>query len=231
MKRLLFGIFAHPDDEAFGPSATLIKEATSGTKVHLICVTNGQNGMNPDKVPDLGAKRLKEWQAAGKLIGASSQHALGFEDGTLCNNMYFDIADQITEIVHRAVAAHDQCELSFMTFDPNGFTGHLDHIAVSSITTYVFYKLKAIPPANCTIHELVYYCMPRAFAPEPSVDFVYMPPGRPDDFINRRVSVADLFEQKVKIMQAHHSQRKDAEAMLARGSEFHRTDHFCVVDR
>lgn len=229
MKQLLFGIFAHPDDEAFGPSATLIKNAAAGTEVHLACVTDGQNGMNPDNVPDLGAERIKEWHTAGKLMGASSQHALGFMDGTLCNNMYFDIAKQITKIVRQTVAANGDCELSFMTFDPNGFTGHLDHMAVSSITAYVFYKLKANPPANCTIRELAYYCMPRAFAAGPSVDFVYMPPGRPDKYINRQVPVDNFFQQKTKVMQAHHSQRKDADASLARGAEFHHTDHFHVI--
>ena len=36
MKKIIFGIFAHPDDEAFGPSGTLLLETRSGTELHLI---------------------------------------------------------------------------------------------------------------------------------------------------------------------------------------------------
>ena len=59
MKKLLFGIFAHPDDEAFGPSATLYKAAQAGTDVHLIVVTDGDSGANVDGHKDLA----KKWHA------------------------------------------------------------------------------------------------------------------------------------------------------------------------
>ena len=230
MKQVLFGIFAHPDDEAFGPSATLAKEIQNGTELHLICVTDGRNGLNPDKHTDLAKVRMQEWRAAGKLIGATSMHPLDYEDGTLCNNSYHEIADKIEAIVRRdAAAQHGACNIAFMTFDPNGISGHLDHIAVSNITTYVFYKLKEKPPANCTISELAYYCLSREHVPEFLTSYVFMPAGRAADFINRTVDVRNLRDTKYDIMRRHHSQRQDAESILASGDDFHATDHFHVI--
>lgn len=74
MSKLVFAIFAHPDDESFGPSGTLLMEAQSGAKVHLISLTAGESGVNPDNQPDLKAIRLNEWNDAGQLIGASGLH-------------------------------------------------------------------------------------------------------------------------------------------------------------
>ena len=45
MKRVIFGIFAHPDDEAFGPSGTLLMETKAGTELHLITLTLGEAGI------------------------------------------------------------------------------------------------------------------------------------------------------------------------------------------
>jgi LmbE family N-acetylglucosaminyl deacetylase len=105
----------------------------------------------------------------------------------------------------------------------------LDHIAVSHITTYIFFRLKASPPAGCAVRELAYYCLPREHMPAPSTDYVYMPPGRPASYINRTVEVSDLRETKFGIMRTHHTQRKDAETIIALGPAFHSTDHFHVI--
>ncbi|HUS26541.1 MAG TPA: PIG-L deacetylase family protein [Nevskiaceae bacterium] len=227
MKRVLIGIFAHPDDEAFGPSATLIQEVRAGTELQLICVTDGTHGMNPDNVPDLGNTRRKEWEASGKAIGAKGLHWLGYEDGTLCNSMYHDIAAKI-ERNARDIAA-DPCELRFVTFAPNGLSGHLDHIAASSIAAYVFYRLKAAPPAGLKVKELMYYCLSHKQMPVASTDFVYMPCGVDSGYINHRVDVAGLFDEKVAVMRLHHTQRQDAATLLAFGKEFHSTDNFHIL--
>ena len=43
MKKLL-AVFAHPDDEAFGPGGTLAKYAKEGVEIHLLCATRGERG-------------------------------------------------------------------------------------------------------------------------------------------------------------------------------------------
>ncbi len=60
MNKIIVGIFAHPDDEAFGCSPTLIKEASEGSEIHLITLTAGENGCNPDGHNSLGDIRLEE---------------------------------------------------------------------------------------------------------------------------------------------------------------------------
>ena len=59
MQKILFGIFAHPDDEAFGPVAALLDEVEKGTELHLITLTGGENGTNPDNLDNLGEVRLQ----------------------------------------------------------------------------------------------------------------------------------------------------------------------------
>ena len=43
-KRSLLGIFAHPDDETFGPGGTLAKYAREGVDVHVAIATDGAAG-------------------------------------------------------------------------------------------------------------------------------------------------------------------------------------------
>ncbi len=47
MTKHLFAVFAHPDDEAFGPSGTLLAETDAGTVLHLVLLTSGEHGINP----------------------------------------------------------------------------------------------------------------------------------------------------------------------------------------
>ncbi|MCB0024964.1 MAG: PIG-L family deacetylase, partial [Caldilinea sp.] len=43
-QRTLLGVFAHPDDESFGPGGTLARYAREGVDVHVIIATDGIAG-------------------------------------------------------------------------------------------------------------------------------------------------------------------------------------------
>ena len=45
----LLGIFAHPDDESFGPGGTLARYAAQGANVHVIIATDGIAGSVEDE--------------------------------------------------------------------------------------------------------------------------------------------------------------------------------------
>ncbi len=230
MKKIIFGIFAHPDDEAFGPSATLMKEIATGTEVHLICVTRGENGVNSGTHLDLGEVRMQEWREACRQIGVTENYMLDYQDGTLCNNNYHEIASTIETLIREVCTRNEAIELCMMTFDSNGLTGHLDHIAISYITTFVFYLLQAKPPTRTVVKELAYFCMSKKQMPQPNHDyFVFMPAGHSDDYITRRVDVSALVDRKFDVLRTHRTQRKDAQQSMNAGRAFHEVDNFRVI--
>ena len=229
MKKIIFGIFAHPDDETFGPSATLMKEVDAGAQLHLIMVTDGEAGANPDNAAKLDDVRLSEWQQAASAIGALSTHALHYPDGGLSHNMYHEIGAKIRQIVLDEIGkTPEPAELSFMTFDQNGITGHLDHIAVSYITTQLFCTIKDELPENIELKELAYYCLSMEQASNKEWTTYYTPIGRDESYINRVVDVRSLLPRKYEVMDIHHSQRADAQATKALGDDALARDCFFV---
>lgn len=211
MKHLVFGVFAHPDDETF-PAGTLLKRVHAGAELHLVLATNGAGGANPDKHPDLGALRLEEWRTSGRLLGATSQVYWGYQDGELCNNLFHDLVARLEEAI--ISACHEPTHLEFITFDPAGVTGHIDHIVMSQVTSYVYERFKASPPRHVEALSLKYFCLSDIVMPAARTDFVYMPKGRPLDELQIE-DIREFLEQKRVVMQAHHSQRADYEANIA----------------
>lgn len=227
MKKVIFGIFAHPDDEAFGPCGTLLTEKAAGNEVHLICATPGQNGMNPDGYADLGAERLKEWQAAGGLLDADSMHPLGYEDGQLSNALYMEVAQRIQYIVTETLLGRDDIEsVEFMSLDLGGLTGHLDHIFMSRVACYVFYTLKA---TDERFDRIRLACLTSEDFPTSNTDWLYMDAGRPENEITETIDAREHLEHIDEIMRCHHSQRGDYETVKAAHGDLVAVNHFVVL--
>ncbi len=230
MKRVTVGIFAHPDDESFGPSGTLLTMVRNGIEVHLLLITDGEAGTNTNNTPDLGKLRLDEWSRATELIGATSTAALHFPDGELSHSMHIAIGAALHAEMHRILENYaEPIELSIMTFDLLGLTGHLDHIAAGYLATHQFYSLKYDTPANVTMGELWYFCLSQEQAPNKEWTDYYVPIGRDNDFINRVVDVSEVLERKVAVMDAHVSQAADAATQKQLGTELLSREHFRVV--
>ncbi|MET0979829.1 MAG: PIG-L family deacetylase, partial [Candidatus Saccharimonadales bacterium] len=185
MKKLLFAIFAHPDDEAFGPSGTLLKETQAGTELHLLLLTNGDAGANPDNLDDLGAARLKEWRMAGTLMGAKDMHYFGYKDGQLTNQAMIEAGQRIIEHITPIIqAASDDTIIEFLSNDLNGITGHIDHIIAARIACHVFYSLKH---DDARLERIRLSCLPFQDAPESNIHWLYMEAGRTPDEITETV--------------------------------------------
>ncbi len=212
MKKILFGIFAHPDDEAFGPVATLLKEVNEGTEVHLIVLTAGENGTNPDNLANLGAVRLQEWHAAGKLIGASSMHHLGYTDGTLSNLNHLQVAKKVAEIVSEITANQNDIEIEFMSLDLNGYTGHIDHIVAARSACLAFYRLR---DAGLAMTRIRLACLSREEIPAIDTSFVFMEPGRTAEEISETIDGREFIDKIHEIMRCHHTQRNDYQTVTA----------------
>lgn len=229
MKKLLFGIFAHPDDEAFGPSGTLHLAARAGTELHLVCATKGEAGNNPDQVADLGAVRLREWQQAAALMGARSTKNFGLPDGRLANDHYLVLANGIIEHIDSLTAeTAEGYEIELLTMEPHGISGHLDHIAISHVATYIYYYLRQRNSAHQQIRRIRYFCLSRQQQPEVSLHWLYMPPGYESGAIDEVVDVRPVLETKLAIMESHHSQREDMASIRARGDDSLATEHFLI---
>lgn len=227
MQKIIFGIFAHPDDEAFGPAATLIREVHDGTELHLICLTAGENGTNPDNVPDLGQVRLAEWHAAGELIGAASMQHLGYMDGTLNNARHQEITGKIMAIVAEKLAGRTDCEIEFMSLDLNGFTGHVDHIVAARSACLAFYRLR---DQGLPMLRIRLFCWTLDQQPYIDTSFVFMEPGRTAAEIGETVDARNYAAQVDAVMRAHHTQRGDYEWMTNKRGDTLAINYFVVKD-
>lgn len=79
LKILAFG--AHPDDVELGAAGTLAKHIAQGDKCGIVDFTKGELGTRG--TPEL---RLKEAEAAGKVLGVSARENLGLRDGFISSN-------------------------------------------------------------------------------------------------------------------------------------------------
>jgi N-acetylglucosamine malate deacetylase 2 len=212
MKPIL-AIFAHPDDEAFGPAGTIAQMAAE-RDVYLICVTDGGAGMNEGEKGDLADIRSRELGESANILGVKQIFFLDYADGSLSNGLYHEIVEKIQKIVDNI-----QPEI-LMTFEPRGLTGHLDHIAVSLITSFVFEKS---PNAS----EIWQYCLDhqqrRAFGND---YFIYAPEGYTEEEISRRRDVSDVWDKKVEAINKHQSQKHDVEGFLKQNKDLPKVENF-----
>jgi len=226
MKKIIFGIFAHPDDEAFGPCGTLIKEVRDGAELHLLLLTSGEAGQNPDSLPDLGAARDTEWRKAGKMIGASGMYSFKLRDGRL-NNVTMQLASsRAMKIVKDIISSHEiPVEAEFITLEPNGLTGHIDHIVAARMTSFVFYRLR---DDGLPLTKIRYYCNDEKTVPMHNTEWIYADKGHPDHEIDEVVDARHLHDDIIAVMQAHKTQRADYEHYLAAYGNTLGLDHFIV---
>ena len=227
MKKIIFGIFAHPDDEAFGPSGTLLLETRQGTELHLVTLTGGENGMNPDNHEQLGDVRLQEWKKAGELIGATGMHHFGYQDGTLNNLDHIEITQRLMSLIIETIGAQTDIEVEMMTMDLNGVTGHIDHIVAGRSALLAFYRLKA---EGYPLTRIRLSCIPRSVFSQQNTDFVLMEAGRPDQDIGEVIDARSVVNEVYEIIRAHHTQRGDGENHIAQLGERVAINSFIVLE-
>jgi LmbE family N-acetylglucosaminyl deacetylase len=130
----LMCIFAHPDDESMGMGATLAKAAANGIEISLVCATRGEKGWYgpPGDYPGaltLGQTREAELHQAARVLGIRRVDFLDFIDGELNQVSPRDALPKIVALIREV---RPQVVISF---GPDGYYGHPDHIAISQLTT------------------------------------------------------------------------------------------------
>jgi LmbE family N-acetylglucosaminyl deacetylase len=206
-------VFAHPDDEAFGPSGFIAKEALT-RDVYIICVTNGDSYGDTK----LGKIRKEEIQTSANILGVKKVFFLGYKDGTLSNNLYHELAGKIEDVVKSLKPD------TLLTYEPRGVSGHIDHIAVSLITTFVYQKLKFV-------NTLLYHCMPETQRKFVRGYFIYFPPGYKKEEIDRVEDVKEVWNKKIEAIKAHKSQDKDGKTILSFMHIIPKKEYFMVLTK
>lgn len=143
----LLAVFAHPDDESFGPGGTLARYAAEGVDVHVLIMTDGAVGsVDPgamDQVENLAAVRAGELRQAVETLGATL-HQFHYRDSGMAgseSNQHPDCLVQAdrTEVTGRVVSMIRKLRPQvIITHDPTGGYFHPDHIAVNEIVTHAF---------------------------------------------------------------------------------------------
>lgn len=166
-QRRLLAVFAHPDDESFGPGGTLAKYAREGVEVHVCIVTDGATGsvvpdaVSPDAADSLADLRLQELTCACQVLGVHL-HTLGYRDSGMEGSpdnkhpasLYQADSNDVVRDVVRVI-----CETRphvVITHDPTGGYFHPDHIRVNHAVRRAWPKAgdaDAYPPLRSEGHE------------------------------------------------------------------------------
>ena len=149
-RQVLLGVFAHPDDESFGPGATLAHYARRGVDVHVIIATDGIAGSvdSQGRLRDhdsLAQVRSAELAQAAVHLGVKSIWSLPYRDsgmrGAPDNHHPAALIQQPVTTVAQEVLGYMRrlAPDIVMTHDPFGGYGHPDHVRVCEATTTAFY--------------------------------------------------------------------------------------------
>jgi LmbE family N-acetylglucosaminyl deacetylase len=149
-KGAVLGIFAHPDDESFGPGGTLVRCAHEGLDVHVCTVTDGAAGTTDpdcwkclDGYSDLAQRRVEELACAVDILGGTL-HFLGYRDSgmqgsesnfqpeALINQPLESVTGRLTELIRQLRPD------VIVTHDETGGYSHPDHIYVHRAVVEAF---------------------------------------------------------------------------------------------
>ena len=219
-KKTAVCIFAHPDDEAFGPAGTIHK-LTKKYDVYLLCATKGEIGKNSsNRKKNLIEVRADELRKSAKILGIKKVYFLGFVDGTLSNSLYHKLASSIEKHLKSL-----KPEI-ILTSNPNGGSGHIDHIVVSMVSSYLFERL-------AFVKKIMYTAMLREATDKWKKQeyFVYRPDGIKRSEVDEIVDVSDVWDTKIAAMKAHASQKHDYERIIEMRKDLPKEEYFIVRKR
>jgi len=203
-------VFAHPDDEAFGPSGTIAKWAKTN-HVHIICVTDGSNPNG--KIDKLATIRKNELQTSAKILGVKRVFFLKFCDGELRNNIYHEVAREITKILNKLKPS------VLLTFELRGVSGHIDHVFVSMVTSYLFRRLDYV-------RRIFYFAEYKLVTNLMKNYFIFFPEGYDREEVDYIEDVSSVIELKIKAAKAHKSQKADVDRVINNSGFFQPRNYF-----
>lgn len=219
MKKSVVCVIAHPDDEAFGPSGTIAKLSRT-YDAHIVCVTDGQSDPRFHASPGESLAQLRdaELRKSAKILGAKEVHFFHFQDGTLNNNQYHVVAEKLIAVCNMVKPS------LIITNELRGVSGHLDHVAVGLISSFVYTKL-------LFIDAILYNCTTREVSEAMQEYFVFFPPGFKKEDVDLVIDVSEQLDQKIAAAQCHESQAADVARVTARWKTQHVQEEWFFVTK
>ena len=209
--RALMGIFAHPDDETWGPGGTFAKYASQGVRVSVVIATSGQAGRagglatTPE---ELGLVREQEARDAARLLGVSEVYLLRYMDGMLDATDEREVEERVVRLIRQ-----ERPDV-IITFGPEGGGNqHRDHKAISRIATNAALSAAS---AGGFPHQIkqglsphaikkLYYMTTRGVPwSEAAIDF--MP-------ITTSINISEFVDLKLEAFRHHRSQQQWTERL------------------
>ena len=198
-KRSILFFFPHPDDESHWGSGVALKYHREGARTVLVTLTRGGRGTTGGlcTTEELPALREAELREAARILEFDELEILPYEDKEVVNIP--------TDEIRRILVARIRRERPsiVVTFDPDGVTAHIDHIALSRFVTDAI-SAAADPRWYPELGEA--YAVPRllwtppvlpwdkeAFPPRPGVDFL--------------IDTSACWRERRQALEAHKTQR------------------------
>ena len=200
--------FAHPDDESFAGAGLACACRARGDRVVLVTATRGQSGSagTPPRCSreELPARRERELRKAADLLGISDVVLLDHHDQRLGDVDPVEMRRQLVPIIRRHRPA------IVLTFDPNGFNNHIDHVAISR---FAFDAIAAAGdhrwcPETGPPHHVERLLWPSPLAPADAVRLPHLEAEPGVDFL---LDISPWKDVKAAALRAHETQHESVE--------------------
>lgn len=125
---------AHPDDEVFGPGATIAKYVNEGKNVFTIVFSYGENSHAWLNERHIAKVRERESRKAHKILGGTGIDFFGLKEGNFANDLK---EKNLEEKLKKIILQHKPKKV--FTHSPDD--PHPDHRAASNITLRIIDEL------------------------------------------------------------------------------------------
>lgn len=142
----VLAVYAHPDDPEISAGGTIARWADAGARVFVLVTTRGDKGTSDPHadLEQLVARRRKETEAAGAVLGVAQHFSLGHGDGDLVDDA--GLRGEIVRYVRRLRPEVVLCPDPTAVFFGGTYFNHRDHRITGWAT------LDAVAPAAGNPH-------------------------------------------------------------------------------